>query len=288
MDWTPIIEAITAGVVGLAAIAMTVAIIYLARHSLGRSTDLRRIMDQNTAMLEAAAQQEEAAGALTEESRQDLAVAIRPLLVLLDEPPLGIREQPWAAVRLRNVGNGSALNVVVWMLAGRDLYRSAGAQVTGFSGALHLASGDIFEPGPHRNMLYVDKLHGYLDPGSAVVGEHPATNLAAYCGDLLGNRYRFNLRTADPPDVWERGADAPSWAGAWDPRLSSGGWPQGEGHTLTTSLPERDLTQLIDALHNVLHALQNAVAADQDVRITGRAAQRPHLAGPGSEVEARS
>ena len=66
MDWTPIIEAITAGVVGLAAIAMTVAIIYLARHSLGRSTDLRRIMDQNTAMLEAAAQQEEAAGALTE------------------------------------------------------------------------------------------------------------------------------------------------------------------------------------------------------------------------------
>ena len=66
-------------------------------------------MDQNTAMLEAAARQEEAAEALTEGSRKD--VAIRALLVALDEPPLGIREQPWAAVRLRNVGNGSALNV---------------------------------------------------------------------------------------------------------------------------------------------------------------------------------
>lgn len=59
------------------------------------------------------------------------------------------------------------------------MYRLAGAEVQGFSGALHLASRDIFEPGPFQNMLYVGQQHGYLDPGSAVVSEHPGANLVA-------------------------------------------------------------------------------------------------------------
>jgi hypothetical protein len=168
---------------------------------------------------------------------------------------------------VRNVGNGPALYFVVWMLAGRGLYRSAGAEVQGFSGALHLASRDIFEPGPFQNMLYVGQQHGYLDPGSAVVGEHPDASLIAYCGDQFGNRYRFNLRTGDPPVVWERGADAPSWAGAWDPRLSSGSWSP----TVMTPVPERDTTQLVEALHERLHALQDADATESDVHLTGRA-----------------
>src|ERR1700681_4377912 len=276
MDWTPIIEAITASVVGLAVIAMAVAIVRLARHNRALGAEVRRLVEHNMALLEAADQQAEAARALAAETHRDRAVAIQPLLVLVDEPPIGIREQPWAAVRVRNVGNGSALNFVVWMRAGGGLYRSSGAEAKGFSGTLHLASGDIFEPGPFRNMLFVGNTDGFLDPGMAVVADDVAANLVAYCGDSSGNRYRFNLRTADPPEVWERGTDAPSWAGAWDPRLSGVAWPQTEANPVLTSLPRRDLRQLVEALHDTLHSLQDAVAADQDVDLTGDA-QRPHV-----------
>jgi hypothetical protein len=167
------------------------------------------------------------------------------------------------------------------MNSGGSLYRSAGAEANGFSGALHLAPGDIFEPGPFQNMLLVGTSHGYLDPGSAVVGDDPAANLAAYCGDHFGNRYRFNLRTADPPDVWERGADAPPWAGAWDPRLSSEGPLQSAADPPMSSL-ERDLTQLMSALRDILDRLQDAGAAGTDVRLTGRDSRRPR------ETERRS
>jgi hypothetical protein len=287
MDWTPIIEAIAAGVVGLAVIALAVAIIRLSRRNLALGAEVRRLVEQNMALLDAAGQQTEAARVLAEETHRDRAAAIKPLLVLIDEPPLGIREQPWAAVRVRNVGNGSALNFVVWMRAGGGLYRSSGAEARGFSGTLHLASGDIFEPGPFRNMLFVGNSYGYLDPGAAVVGEDLASNLMGYCGDSSGNRYRFNLRTADPPDVWERGMDAPSWAGAWDPRLSGVAWPQTEANPVLTSLPVRDLRQLVEALHDTLHSLQDAVAPDQSVDLTGRA-QRPHVTEHQSDIEASS
>src|SRR5580700_251608 len=274
MDWTPIIEATTAGVVGLAVIVMAVSILRLARHNRGLGIEVRRLVNNNVAL-------QEAAGLQAEEARRDSALATQPLLVLLDEPPPGIRDQPWAAVKVRNVGNGSALYFVVWMLAAGSLYHSAGAEARGFAGAVHLASGDIFEPGPFQNMLPVGKVHGYLDPGSAVVSDDPATNLMAYCGDTSGNRYRFNLRTADPPDIWERGADAPPWAGAWDPRLSSHPSPAGDA---LTSLPERDQTRLIDALEDALHALRRAAGDDDDVRVTGRAMQRPYVADHRSDV----
>ena len=287
MDWTPIIEAIAAGVVGRAVIALAVAIIRLSRRNFALGAEVRRLVEQNQVMLDAAGQQTEAARVLAEETHRDRAASIKPLLVLIDEPPLGIREQPWAAVRVRNVGNGSALNFVVWMRAGGSLYRSSGAEAKGFSGTLHLASGDIFEPGPFRNMLFVGNSYGYLDPGAAVVGEDLAGNLMAYCGDSSGNRYRFNLRTADPPDVWERGIDAPAWAGAWDPRLSGVAWPQTEANPVLTSLPVRDLRQLVEALHDTLHSLQDAVAPDQGVDLTGRA-QRPHVTEHRSDIEASS
>lgn len=267
MDWTLIIQATAASVAGVAVIALVLAVLLLARRTGRLSADIRRLLDQDSALLETAGQQVAAVRALTEETHEDHTIATQPLLVLLDEPPIGIRDQPWAAVRVRNVGNGPALHLVVWMLAGGSLYRSAGAEVQGFSGALHLASRDIFEPGPFQNMLYVGQQHGYLDPGSAVVGEHPGANLVAYCGDQFGNRYRFNLRTADPPEVWERGTDAPSWAGAWDPRLSSGAWSP----TVMTPVPEGGTTQLVEALHDKLHALQDAAAAERDVHITGHA-----------------
>lgn len=264
MDWTLAIQITTAALAGLAVIALAVVVILLARHNRRLSADIRQLLDTS-------GQQADVVRALTEETHQDHAIAAQPLVVLLDEPPIGIREQAWAAVRVRNVGNGPALHFVIWMLAGGDLYRSAGAAAQGFSGALHLASGDIFEPGPFQNMLYVGRRHGYLDPGTAVVGDDSSANLAAYCGDQFGNRYRFNLRTADPAEVWERGSDAPSWAGAWDPRLSSEARSKREAPTVLTSLPERDATQLLEALADALHALQDAGAAQRDVHITGHA-----------------
>ncbi len=288
MDRTLVIEVTAAAVVGLAVILMALVMLWMVRHNRALSADIRRLVDHDTALVAATGQQTEAVRVLTEETHQDRAIATRPLLVLLDEPPIAIREQPWAAVRVRNVGNGPALNFVVWMLAGGILYRSAGAEVQGFSGALHLAAGDIFEPGPFQNMLRVGTTHGYLDPGPAVVGVHPSTSLAAYCGDQFGNRYRFNLRTADPPEVWERGADAPPWAGAWDPRLSSGEWSKREAPTVMARLPERDMTQLIESVHDALHALQEAVVADKDVRATGHAAPRTIRAEHRSDLEGRS
>src|ERR1039457_4627135 len=281
MDWTPIIEASTAAVVGLAVIVMAVSILRLARHNRGLGIEVRRLVNHNVALQEAAALQ-------AEEARRDSALATQPLLVLLDEPPLGIRDQPWAAVRVRNVGNGSALYFVVCMLADRHLYHSAGAAAKGFSGEMHLASGDTFEPGPLQNMLPVGTVHGHLDPGSAVVSEDPATNLIAYCGDASGNRYRFNLRTADPPDIWERGADAPPWAGAWDPRLSSEEPSQRSAATRLTSVPERDVSQLITALRDILDRVQEAFAEETDVRLTGRGSRRPHDTERRSNFDARS
>jgi hypothetical protein len=276
MDWTLIVQTVTASAVVLVLIAAAVALILWIRHTTRLDATLRHLLEGNAALLEASALHAERAQALAEEAHEDRAFASRPLLILIDEPPLGIRDQPWAAVRVRNVGNGPALTFVVWMLSGGSLYRSAGAETNGFSGALHLAPGDIFEPGPTQNMLYVGKAHGYLDPGAAVVGDGPSANLTAYCGDHFGNRYRFNLRTANPPDVWERGADAPTWAGAWDPRLSSEEPPQREADTSMTPL-ERDLTQLLPALRDILDRLE-----DTDVRLTGRAPRRPH------ETERRS
>jgi hypothetical protein len=287
MDWTLIVQVITASAVGLVFIALVVAIILSLRQNARLDVTMHTLLDRNTALLEAAGQQAAAARALAEETHEDRAVASRPLLVLLDEPPVGIREQPWAAVRVRNVGNGPALNFVVWLLADGTLYRSAGAEAKGFAGALHLAPGDIFEPGPYQNMLLVGRAHGYLDPGSAVVGDHPATNLIAFCGDHYGNRYRFNLRTADPPDVWERGADAPAWGGAWDPRLSSGESAQIKVPPRLAALHERDATDLISALRDLLDALHDTGSADADVRLTGRA-QRPAESGSRDDFDARS
>jgi hypothetical protein len=283
MDWTPTIEAITIAVIGIAVISMAVAILLLVRHQQSVQAELRRIVAINSALLEKSAHEAEATRALAEETNRDRALAVIPLLVLVDEPPTGIREEPWVAVRIRNVGNGSALNVVVWMLAAGEVLRSAGRAGTGFNGALHLAPGDLFETGPTQNMRYVGKERGYLDPGPAVVGNEPAANLAAYCGDSFGNRYRFNLRTSDPPEVWERGADAPSWAGAWDPRLTSETWPDCEPNSGFTSSP-RDLTQLEEALDGALRALLDS-RADQEASISGRAARSPSVVTRLREIE---
>jgi hypothetical protein len=287
MDWTLIVQTVTASAVVMVVIAVALAIVLWIRHARRLDAMMRNLLSGNAALIEASAQQAEVARDLAVKAHEDRAFATRPLLILLDEPPLGIRDQPWAAVRVRNVGNGPALNFVVWMLSGGDLYRSAGPEANGFSGALHLAPGDIFEPGPFQNMLVVGKSHGYLDPGSAVVGDHPAGNLTAYCGDHFGNRYRFNLRTADPPDVWERGADAPPWAGGWDPRLSSEEPPQRAADTRMPPLLERDVTQLLSALRDILERLQETGAEETDIRLTGRGS-RPHDAERRSNFDARS
>jgi len=287
MDWTLIVQTITASAVALVLLALIVAIILLIRHNRRLAATMQHLLEHNAALLEASAQQVEVARQLARATQEESALASRPLLVLLDEPPAGVREQPWAAVRVRNVGNGPALNFVVWMLTNDTLYRSAGAEANGFTGALHLAPGDVFEPGVFQNMLVVGKAHGYLDPGNAVVGERPATNLVAYCGDQHGIRYRFNLRTGDPPAVWERGAEAPAWAGAWDPRLSSGESHQPSPTPRLASLPERDVRQLTAALRDLLDALHERDVADSDVRLTGHA-QRPRDPGEQGDGDARS
>jgi hypothetical protein len=262
MTWTLIVQTLATPVLAIAAIVVALASVRLARHSRTLGAHVVKLLDLNTAMLEAAADHAHTVRELAEETREDRVVAARPLLVRLDEPPPGIGDEPWAAVRVRNLGNGSALNVVIWMFAGGKLYRSAGAEAQGFTGTLHLASGDTFAPGPVQNMLYVGKAQGKLDPGTAVVGDSPATNLTAYCFDQFRNRYKFTLRTADPPDVWERGTDAPPWAGAWDPPFSLGLEPQMRPTDLTKSMSERDVARLVEELHDVLHDLQSAVAGE--------------------------
>jgi hypothetical protein len=269
MDWTLIVQTVTASAVVLVLITAAVALILWTRRTRRLDATLQHLLETNAALLEASTRQTETARALADEAHDERAFASRPLLILIDEPPLGIRDQPWAAVRVRNVGNGPALTFVVWMFSGDSLYRSAGAESNGFSGALHLAPGDIFEPGPFQNMLLVGTSHGYLDPGVAVVSDDPASNLIAYCGDHFGNRYRFNLRTADPPEVWERGADAPPWAGAWDPRLSFDD-PSQRG--APTSSRERDLTQLVSTLRDILDRLQDE--GETGVRLPGRGSWR--------------
>jgi hypothetical protein len=284
MSETAIIQVVTLAVVGLAA---TVALAVVAHRIRVLGTEMGRLADQNITLLEAATHQAAGAVNLAAAMRREGAITARPLLVLLDEPPLGIRDQPWAAVRVRNVGNGSALNFVVWMVANGRLYRSAGAESKGFSGSMHLAAGDTFEPGPSHNMLPVGEAHGYLDPGAAVVADDPDDNLVAYCGDLSGNRYRFNLRTGDPAEIWERGEDAPTWAGAWDPRLSSGEWHPGANQSGFSALPDHDVEQVVDALQGLVSALQDAFGPGADLSVTGRANTRPHVAAPRREPEAR-
>jgi hypothetical protein len=288
MDWSLIVQTVTASAVVLLLIAFVTTSIVRLRDNARVDATMRHLQEGNASLLEVSAQHAEGTRLLAEQAHEDLAFATMPLLVLLDEPPLGIREQPWAAVRVRNVGVGPALNVVVWMLAAGNVYRSAGAEANGFSGALHLAPGDIFEPGPLQNMLFAGKARGYRDPGAAVVSDHPASNIAAYCVDHFGNRYRFNLRTADPPAVWERGADAPPWAGAWDPRLTSEEPRERVRSPQLVSVPERDVSQLITALRDVLEALQDAGAAEADVQLAGRPSPRRQDAERRGDFETRS
>ena len=132
MDWTLIVQTVTASAVALVLIAAVVALILWLRHTRRLDATLQRLIEGNAALLEASARQGERAEALAEEAHEDHAFAMRPLLILIDEPPLGIRDQPWAAVRVRNVGNGPALTFVVWMLSGGSLYRSAGAEFEWF------------------------------------------------------------------------------------------------------------------------------------------------------------
>lgn len=282
MDTTTVIVAITAGGVGLALIAIMVAIVLLVRHNRAFARDMRRLVDNNAALETAASQQADAAHDLIEQLRREATVATMPVLILLDEPPIGIRDQPWAAVRVRNVGNGSALNFVVWMRVAGNLYHSAGAEAKGVTQDLHLAVGDTFEPGPFQNMLYVGQEHGYLDPGDAVVGDDPSANLMAFCGDAVGNRYRFNLRTGDPAGVWDRGADAPPWAGAWDPRLSSARGMQRETKTVWASVPEHDTRPLVEALQDLLTALRDATP-DEHIGMLGRVNRRPRVTEPSGD-----
>ena len=282
MDMTTVILAITAGGVGLALIAITVAIVLLVRHNRAFRREVSRLVDDRRAAETAAIEQADAVRDLMEQLRQEAVVATMPVLILLDEPPVGIRDQPWAAVRVRNVGNGSALNLVVWMRVAGDLYHSAGAEAKGVTQDLHLAVGDTFEPGPYQNMLYVGQQHGHLDPGLAVVGDDASANLMAFCGDAVGNRYRFNLRAGDPAAVWERGADAPPWAGAWDPRLSSGRGGQLEMNTLGTPVPAHDMRPLVEALEDLLVALRYATP-EEHTAMMGRANRRPRVTQPGGD-----
>src|SRR5579864_1689225 len=99
MDWTLIVQTVTASAVVLVLIAVAIAIVLWTRHSRRLDAALQRLMDGNAALLEASAQQAEGARAMAESVHEDRAFASRPLLILLDEPPLGIRDQPWAAVR---------------------------------------------------------------------------------------------------------------------------------------------------------------------------------------------
>lgn len=279
MDWSLVAQVVSASSLVLILVTLGIAIVMWLRRSSHMATTLRHLQDGNASLLEATVQRAEEARLLVAETHEDLVYATMPLLVLLDEPPVGIREQPWAAVRVRNVGNGPALNFVVWMHAGGNVYRSSGAEMNGFSGAHHLASGDTFEPGPRQTMLYAGKAKGLLDPGSAVVNEHPATNLVAYCCDSIGNRYQFNLRTGDPPAVWERGADAPPWAGAWDPRLSSAEPREQEGPEALRSLPERDASRLVTALRDALNAIEDGGAEETGIRLAGRAQDAARRSG---------
>jgi hypothetical protein len=237
-------------------------IIRLARNNRERIASVGRLVGHKGSA-ESVAEQAKAAQDPVEEMCESPEVTVRPLLVLLNEPPPGIRDLEWAAVRVFNAGTGPALNVVVWMYdAAGNIYRSAGAEAMGFAGALHLGSAETFEPGPTQNMLYVDKLRGHLDPGPDVVGKSPSTNIAAYCADQLGNRFRFSLRTGGPPDIWRRGADPPPWANAWDPPLALGVLARLPANAVTTSTPGRDLSQLLEELHDVLHDVQDAAAGD--------------------------
>jgi hypothetical protein len=245
-----------------------------------RQAEAARRLAEQTPADRAVELQAEAAPQLAEEAHTDLAAARRPRLMLLDEPPPRIRDQPWAAVRVRNAGDGPALNVVVWRRSGGNLYRSAGAEANGFSGAIHLAPGEVFKPGPSQTMRLVGKANGYLDPGRSVVGEDPSTDLIAYCSDQFGNRGRFNLRTADPPQVWERGTDAPPWAGAWDPRLSSA-----QRGVRVPTQQEQDVFELVAALRDVVALLDNVDRAEVDVPLSGRAGQRPRVLPRRNDVE---
>ncbi len=151
MDWTLLVQTITACAAVLVLIAAAVGLILWIRHTRRLDAALQHLLESNTALLEASARQTETARSLADEAHDERAFASRPLLILIDEPPLGIRDQPWAAVRVRNVGNGPALTFVVWMLSGDSLYRSAGAEFEWFLGSAasgarrHLRAGTVPE-----------------------------------------------------------------------------------------------------------------------------------------------
>jgi hypothetical protein len=153
---------------------------------------------------------------LAKEMTEDRELGVRPVLVCI-EAALSLAQRPDGAahkapaVIIRNIGKGPAINVIIW---GRYQGRSFEAHgITLTVGEIRPSHYDTVGPQPLR---YVAESGADADPGDAVVGDADDANLYAYCGDLLGNRLRFNLRrSVDPPMVWRRGEPDPPWAHSW-------------------------------------------------------------------------
>jgi hypothetical protein len=161
----------------------------------------RRSVLQAAKAVSAGVAEAEATVALVAEARRDRELAIQPVIVCTDGPNAD------GQVGIENIGRGPALRTLVFWW---------------YEAQIHFPEGRGFPigpgaeaPGGYGLFLGCQTPAATLsDPGFQVVGSRPDTNLFAYCIDQLGNHLRFNLRTAEAPDVWRHDEPPPPWAEA--------------------------------------------------------------------------
>jgi hypothetical protein len=167
-------------------------------------------------MAREAAEEAKATNRLAKEMTEDRELSVRPFLVCIEAGRVSaIRADGVTykapAVAIRNIGNGPAINVVLWAR-----YHGKNFQAHGITLAVGEVRPSDLDPTNLQTLEYVEDARDDYDPSDAIVGDADEADLSAYCNDIAGTRLRFNLRrSVDPPEVWRRDEEPPAWAQAW-------------------------------------------------------------------------
>jgi hypothetical protein len=199
-------EGITLAAVVVTALA-TAVLAYLTKRLVDEN---KKMVAENNRLIAAAEMEAKASLATVEEIRHNRELEFRPYLTFEitnstpddpyshGNPPPPISSSNTDKVHFVNFGRGPAISAVFCELLGTSWRRT-----------------QVFEVSPNEAHDLDATRHPsqYQPSGDLLKGIDPPTGrqVAMFCEDLFGNRFRFNPRVADA-DMWRPGEPESGWA----------------------------------------------------------------------------